>query len=278
MIKIGDYNTLRVVKSVDFGLYLEGDDGQEILLPSRYVPDGVQPDDMLRVFIYNDSEDRLIATTETPYVRVGEFAYLQVSQVNDTGVFIDWGLSKDLLLPFSQQKMQMRRGGIYLVYVYLDDASHRVVASAKVDRFLGNVLPDYAPGQEVECLVTGATEIGYSVIVENRHRGMIYRNETFRNIEVEETLRAHVLRIRPDGKIDLRLGGQAHDRVASLSDSIMATLRAAGGHIALCDNSSPDDIRAMFACSKKDFKKALGTLYRERRINILDDGIELATR
>lgn len=276
MVKIGQFNKLPVAKEVDFGVYLDGGAGIEILLPARFVPEGTAVGDILDVFIYKDSEDRVIATTDVPYAKVGEFAYLQVSQVNDIGAFLDWGiLGKDLLVPYSQQKSKMRPGGVYLVYVYLDDASGRIAASAKVEHFLGNTIPEYTPGQEVECLVTGETPIGYSVIVDNLHRGMIYSNETFRPLEEQETLRAHVRHVRPDGKIDLRIGGNARERVGSLSDSILATLRASGGRIAVSDKSSPDEIRCHFRCSKKDFKKALGALYKEQRIRILPDSVEL---
>ena len=276
MIKIGQFNTLKIAKTVDFGVYLDGGDGQEILLPARFVPEGVAPGDEVEVFIYKDSEDRIIATTDVPYAKVGEFAYLQVSQVNDTGAFLDWGiLGKDLLVPYSQQKSRMRAGGVYLVYVYLDDASGRIVASAKVERFLGNTVPEYRPGAEVECLVTGETPIGYTVIVDNLHRGMIYSNELFRPLEEQETVRAHVKRVRPDGKIDLRVGGAAKERVGSLSDSILNTLRANGGRMAVTDKSSPDEIRAHFRCSKKDFKKAVGALYKARLIGLSADAIEL---
>ena len=276
MVKIGQFNKLPVAKEVDFGVYLDGGAGIEILLPARFVPEGTAVGDILDVFIYKDSEDRVIATTDVPYAKVGEFAYLQVSQVNDIGAFLDWGiLGKDLLVPYSQQKSKMRPGGVYLVYVYLDDASGRIAASAKVEHFLGNTIPEYTPGQEVECLVTGETPIGYSVIVDNLHRGMIYSNETFRPLEEQETLRAHVRHVRPDGKIDLRIGGNARERVGSLSDSILATLRASGGRMTVSDKSSPDEIRCHFRCSKKDFKKSLGALYKEQRIRILPDSVEL---
>ncbi|MDE6497664.1 MAG: GntR family transcriptional regulator [Muribaculaceae bacterium] len=268
-LKIGRFNRLKVVKTVDFGVYLDGGKGREILLPQRFVPEGTQPGDEVDVFIYTDSEDRLIATTDVPYAQVGDFAYLQVSQVNAAGAFLDWGiLGKDLLVPFSQQRSRMRQGGVYLVYVYLDDASGRVVASAKTERFLGNTFPEYKEGDEVECLVTGETPIGYSVIVDNLHRGMIYTNETFRQLEEQETVRAHVHRVRPDGKIDLRIGGAARERVGGLAESILTTLKANGGRMALTDKSSPEEIKAMFRCSKKDFKKAVGALYKAHRIEL----------
>lgn len=279
MVKIGRFNTLAVVKTVDFGVYLDGGNSVEILLPARFVPEGTQPGDTVDVFIYKDSEDRIIATTDVPYVQVGEFAYLQVSQVNDTGAFMDWGiLGKDLLVPYSQQKSRMHAGGVYLVYVYLDEASGRIVASAKTERFLGNTLPEYKPGDEVDCLVTGETPIGYSVIVDNLHRGMIYANEVFRPLEEQETVRAYVKHVREDGKIDLRLGGDTRKRVGSLTESILLALRANGGSMAITDKASHEEIRAHFRCSKKDFKKAIGALYKARSIELRPDSIALAKK
>ena len=267
MLEIGKYNTLTVAREVDFGLYLATDDGREILLPRRYIPaDGAHVGSEIRVFVYNDSDDRLIATTETPYATVGEFAYLQVRDVNDTGAFLDWGLPKDLLVPYRQQRARMVRGGIYLVYVYLDDATKRIAASAKVEKFIGNVIPRYRHGEQVNCLVTEHTPIGYKVIVDNLHYGMIYENETFTPLELEQTVRAYVKAVRPDGKIDLTLSDRASNRVPDLAGRILVAARAAGGRLALSDNSSPEEIKTAFSCSKKDFKKALGMLYKEGRI------------
>jgi predicted RNA-binding protein (virulence factor B family) len=275
MVKIGKYNTLRVVKSLDFGVYLDGGDGLEILLPTRYVPEGLKVDDELNVFIYKDSEDRLIATTEHPYAEVGEFAYLQVNQVNQAGAFLDWGLPKDLLVPYSQQRSKMRQDGIYLVYVYLDDATKRIVATAKIEKYLGNVFPEYKVGQAVKCLVIEHTEIGYKVIVDNLHRGMIYHNEIFRPIEVEETITAYVKAVREDGKIDVTLSDKAVRRIDDLSERILNAIKTNGGKLAVTDKSSPDEIKSLFSCSKKDYKKALGHLYKEHIITITPDSIIL---
>jgi len=273
MIKLGKYQTLLVSHAVDFGVYLhEEGDSKEVLLPARYVPDGLNPGDSIEVFIYNDSEDRLVATTERPYATVGEFAFLEVKDVNDVGAFIDWGLiAKDLLVPYSEQRMKMRRGGIHLVYIYEDIATERIVASARIDRFLGNVFPDYKPGDKVNALVYEQTEIGYKVIVDNLHRGMIYSNEIYRPIELEENVKAFVKQVRPDGKIDLTLNDIAVRRTADLSEDILEYLRhpEAGS---VSDKSSPERIRMIFNCSKKDFKKAVGHLYRERKIAISVDG------
>jgi len=269
MIQLGKYQTLEVVRMVDFGAYLRADDDEkEILLPTRYLPEDSKPGDRLEVFVYNDSEDRLIATTEKPYATVGQFAFLSVSAVNDIGAFLDWGLPKDLLVPFGEQRVRMRRGGIYLVYIYVDDASGRIVASAKIEKFLGNVFPEYHPGQKVSALVIEHTPIGYKVIVDNLHRGIIYSNELYSPIEIEETVTAYVKQIRPDGKIDLSLPGAALDRTQTLADKIMSRLELNGGSIPLGDASSPEEIRRSFDCSKKDFKRALSYLYKRRRITL----------
>lgn len=277
MLEIGKYNTLSVAREVDFGYYLATDDGREILLPRKYAPADIAIGSPVKVFVYTDSDDRLIATTETPYATVGEFAYLQVSDVNATGAFLDWSITaKDLLVPFSQQKARMCRGGIYLVYVYLDDASKRVAASAKIEKYLDNALPDYRHGQPVEALVIEHTPIGYKVIVDNRHRGMIYNNEIYRPLELEQTVKAFVKSVRPDGKIDLTLSDSTGRRVMELSDRILQALAQNGGELRITDKSSPDEIKEAFACSKKDFKKALGHLYKECKILLGEDVIALA--
>lgn len=277
MLKIGQYNELTVVREVDFGFYLSTDDNREILLPRKYMPEDKGIGDTIRVFVYTDSEDRPIATTETPYATVGEFAFLQVKDVNATGAFVDWGLpGKDVLVPFSEQKSRMRQGGIYLVYLYLDHATQRVAASAKIEKHLGNTYPDYKTGDAVEALVVEHTPIGYRVIVDNRHWGMIYDNEIFRALELEETVKAFVKHVREDGKIDLSLSDKAKRRVGDLSGAILDALHAGGGSITITDASTPDEIKAAFGVSKKDFKKAVGHLYKEKKILLGEGKIVLA--
>lgn len=272
MIELGKYQNMEVRRIVDFGAYMgRDDDSAEVLLPGRYLPENSQVGDSFEVFVYKDSEDRPIATTERPYAIVGEFAFLSVNAVNDTGAFLDWGLPKDLLVPYSEQKVRMRRGGIYLVYIYVDHATGRIVASAKTERFLGNVIPDYKPGQKVTALVTEHTEIGYKVIVENLHRGIIYSNEIYRPIELEETVTAFVKQVRDDGKIDLTLNDIAVRRQAALADRILEFLDRPDA-VPVSDKSSPELIEMIFNCSKKDFKKAVGHLYRDRKIVITGDG------
>lgn len=272
MIKIGKYNKMKVVKLLDFGAYLvdcEGDDPREILLPLRYIPEGLQVDDTIDVFVYKDSEDRLIATTERPFAQVGEFAFLEVAEVNDTGAFLDWGLPKNLLVPYSEQKMKMKRGGIYPVYVYLDHATLRVVASAKLEKHLGNTIPEYKDGQEVAALVLNRTDLGYRCIVDNLHLGMIYSNELFRPVEIGEQCRAFVRRVREDGKLDLTLSPEIHERMDALSKRILDYLqRNTRPEAAISEKMDPEEIKARFACSKKDFKKAVGALYKARKIVI----------
>jgi hypothetical protein len=266
MIKIGQYNELRISRFVDFGAYVT-DETTEVLLPIRYLKESDVVGDVVRVFVYTDSEDRLVATTEIPFATVGEFAFLQVKQVNKIGAFMDWGLQKDLLVPYSEQKNKMQPGGTYLVYLYLDNNTKRVVASAKIERHLGNVFADYTPGDKVKVLVIAHTEIGYKVIVDNLHLGMVYDNEIFQPVEIGETLDAYVKHVREDGKIDLRLkASNTVKRISPLTDTILEML--AMGEFKLTDKSSPEDIKATLHCSKKDFKKAIGALYKEHKIAI----------
>ena len=276
MIQLGKYNSLKVVKFVDFGLYLDGGESGEILLPAKYISQMPQIGDEMEVFIYNDSEDRLIATTETPYATVGQFAFLRVSEVNNIGAFLQWGLAKELLVPFREQKARMRQGGTYLVYIYVDDASKRIVASAKIEKFIGNTIPEYVPGAKVRALVYGQSELGFRCIVDNLHSGLIYSNEVFRTVSPGEEIDAYVKRIREDGKIDLTISPVVTVRVERLASSILNRIRANAGRLNISDHSPAEQIQDMFKCSKKDFKKAIGQLYKQRAITIAPDHIALA--
>lgn len=271
MIKIGDNNILKINRFVDFGAYLsvpDGSDKNEVLLPKRYVDDEMQPGDEIKVFVYTDSEDRPVATTETPFATVGEFVFLQTVQVNRVGAFLDWGLQKNLLVPFKEQKIKMFPGGIYLVYIYLDHTTGRVVASAKIEKFLGNVMPEYKKGDKVKCLVISHAPIGYQVIVDNLHRGMIYSNEVYRPIEIGKHLEAYVKNVREeDGKIDLTLSAPGtRGRIEKIADMILENLKS--GKKILNEKSSAEEIAQEYQCSKKDFKKAIGLLYRNHQIDI----------
>lgn len=277
MLKIGKYNSLRVSHNVDFGAYLEDEEGNQVLLPARYIGSPLQPGDDIEVFVYKDSEDRPVATTEHPFAEVGEFAYLQVTQVNNTGAFLDWGLiGKELLVPYSEQKMKLSRGMVILVYVYLDDATKRVVASAKIEKFIGNHFPLYKIGDRVEALVYKRTELGYKAVVDNLFHGMIYENELYAPLEIGKRIPAFIKQIRDDGKIDLVLSGSNDGRVDALMDKIVKRLEEQPEcFLPISDSASPETIRATFQCSKKDFKKAIGHLYKQRRILITDGGIRL---
>lgn len=275
MINIGKYNRLRVARFVDFGAYLTDDSDNEVLLPARYVPADAAVGDEIEVFVYNDSEDRPVAVTEHPFACVGDFAFLQVAQVNKIGAFLDWGVPKHILVPFSEQRVRMEEGGIYPVYVYLDHLTKRVVASAKLEKFLGNVMPEYQPGDKVNALVWQHTPLGYKVIVDNLFQGMIYDNEVYAPLEIEQTVTAYVKAVRDDNKIDLTMGDKAANRVAGIADEIIDRLGRESGKLNLTDSSSPEDIKDAFRCSKKDFKKALGKLYKEHKIIITDDHIRM---
>ncbi len=275
MLQIGNYNTLRVVKLVSFGVYLDGGEGKEILLPTRYVPKGVKVDDEIQVFIYHDNEGRLIATTLRPKAVVGEFAFMRVKSVNDTGAFLDWGLMKDLLVPFKEQKMTMREGKWYLVYVHLDHLTGRIVASARIEKFLGNVPPVYQLNQEVDLLVADDTEIGYKVIVDNLHWGMIYHNQVFQRLERGEHLKGYVKEVREDDKLDISLQPLGYQKIDGISQRILNALQMKEGFLPVHDKSDPEEIYSLFRCSKKAFKQAIGSLYKQRLITIEKEGIRL---
>jgi predicted RNA-binding protein (virulence factor B family) len=275
MAKIGDYNELEVLREVSIGLFLDGEELGDILIPGRYVPEGVQSGDRLRVFIYNDSEDRLIATTEKPRACVGEFAFMRVISVNAMGAFLDWGLSKDLLVPFREQKERMDVGSSYIVYLYLDDVSQRIVASSRMRRFLDQEPPTYQEGEEVPIIITHRTPLGYNAIIKNAHQGILYTNEVFQPLEQGQKTKAYVKKIREDNKIDLSLQPQGFGKVDSLTGKIMLALRTSGGKLSLSDKSPPEEIYAKFGCSKKAFKMAIGTLYKERKITIEPQKIRL---
>ena len=275
MAEIGKLNTLRVVKEVDFGLYLDGGEHGEILIPKRYVPENCKPEDNIEVFIYLDSEDRIIATTEKPYIKVGEFAMLQVVAVNQIGAFLYWGLPKDLLVPFREQKQKMEEGKWYIVTAYLDPDSKRLVASAKIDKFLDNLPPDYEDGEEVDLLISGESDLGFNAIINSMHLGVLYKNEVFQPLKKGDKIKGYIKKIREDEKIDLILQKPGYQKVDDISMKIVDILKEHGGFIAITDKSDPDTIYNLFGVSKKTFKKAIGSLYKLRIISINDEGIKL---
>ncbi len=277
MINIGEFNELSVSRFVDFGCYLADADGDEVLLPKRYLNGDETVGDSLTVFVYNDSENRPVATTEKPTAVVGDFALMRVKAVNNIGAFLDWGLvAKDLLVPFREQRVDMKVGRSYIVHVYLDKATDRVVASAKLDRFIDSSKPNYYHRQKVDLLVTQRTEIGYKVIVDGRHWGMVYQSETYRNINIGDHLEGYVKHVRPDGKVDVTVEKIERMRVGDLSGTIIDYLKSHGGKMSVTDKSTPEEIRNVFNCSKKDFKKAIGQLYREHQVILEPDSVAIA--
>lgn len=275
MIKLGDYNRLKIIKEVDFGMYLDGGEAGEILLPTRYVPGHVAVGEELDVFLSLDQDERLIATTETPLARVGEFAWLEVSWVNEYGAFLNWGLMKDLFCPFREQKKKMEIGNHYLVYVYVDEQSFRIVASAKIERFLDKDFPPYQSGDAVSLLVQQKTELGFKVIVDNRFLGLVYQSQVFRPIHAGDHLTGYIQQVREDGKIDVSLQALGRKATLDFSETLLQYLQAHGGRCPLGDKSDAEDIKQAFQVSKKTFKRAVGDLYKRRLIIIENDGIKL---
>ena len=270
-MKIGEYNELRLNRTVDFGAYLIDEDTHEVLLPKRYLTPRMKVGDTIRVFVYNDSENRPVATTEEPKAVVGDFALMRVKAVNKVGAFLDWGLTaKDLLVPFGEQRVDMLAGRSYIVRVYLDQASGRIVASAKLGKFLNLTEPDYYHRERVEVLVVQRSDLGYRVIVNNAHWGQIYQNETYQEVNIGDRLTAYVKQVRPDGKVDVTLAKIEKARVDDLAARIEQYLERHGGEMTITDKSSPEDIMAAFQCSKKDFKKALGLLYKQQKVTLGD--------
>ncbi len=275
MAEIGKMNRLPVVKEVDFGIYLNGENLGEILVPKRYVPEGTKPGDELDVFIYLDSEDRVIATTEKPLGMVGGFALLEVASVNQYGAFLKWGLPKDLFVPFREQKQRMEEGRKYLVYIYLDPESNRIAASSKIENYLDNIPVDYEEGEEVDLIIMHPTDLGYNAIIDNSHIGVLYKNEVFKPLHPGDRLKGFIKKVREDEKIDLCLQAPGFEKIEGLAGDILAELKKCGGYLPLTDKSAPEEIYKRFHISKKNFKMAIGTLYKKRLIKLEDKGIRL---
>jgi len=272
---IGKFNKLKVVKDLDFGLYLEGADLGEILLPRRYVPDGCTIDDEVDVFLYFDSSDRIIATTETPYASVGEFAFLHVKTVDEFGAFLDWGLMKDLLVPFREQKVTLTKGRSCVVYVFYDEKSNRIAASAKVEKYLNRTPPEYTIGQEVDLLIWKVTDLGYKVIINHAHHGVLYANEVFQELAVGQKMKGFIRKVRDDLKIDVGLFATGYANVKQHSDVIINYLEQQGGYAGIHDKTAAETIYSLFGISKKTFKKVISDLYRQRLISLEKEGIRL---
>lgn len=277
MAEVGKHNTLKVIKELDFGMYLDGGDLGEILLPVRYIPQDCKVGDMVDVFIYLDSEDRIIATTEKPLAVVGDFALLQVVQVNSMGAFLDWGLMKDLFLPFSEQRLKVEEGDWCMVHVFIDQHTNRIVASAKVEEYLDLTPHEFKVGDEVDVVLYTKTDLGYKAIINNKYTGMVYNKDVFRKQERGKVIKAYIKQVRDDKKIDLILDKPGREKVDEISTQILEKLKQHDGFIPLMDKSPADDVYKMFGISKKTFKQAIGGLYKARLITLEEDGIKLIT-
>lgn len=275
MVEIGKVNTLEVVRETDNGFYLDGRELGEILMPRKFITEEVRSQGWADVFVYNDSEDRLVATTEKPFAMVGEFAFLKVVATSNFGAFLDWGLPKDLLVPFREQKAKMVEGGKYLVYLFLDVLTKRIAASAKIDKFLDNTPPEYEPGDEVQLMIAEETDLGFKAIINNLHWGMLYNNQLYQKLTPGLKIPGYINKVRDDEKIDLLLEKPGYEKVDAISQKILDELKQNRGFMAVSDHTSPDMINALFGISKKNFKKAIGSLYKKRMITFDSDGIRL---
>lgn len=275
MVRIGADNQLKVIKIVDFGVYLDGGDLGEILLPNKSVPAGVEVDDELEVFIYLDSEDRVIATTQKPYAKVGEFANLEVVAVNKVGAFLDWGLEKDLLVPFSEQKRKLEVGKRYIVFIYIDRVDRRITASAKIDKFLDQVPARYNKSEQVNLMIAGRTDLGFKAIINNTHWGVIYKDDVFEFLSIGSQKLGFIKQVREDGKIDLTLTKPAGEQRDELSERVLNELKKLDGYLPISDKSAPEVIYKKFRVSKRIYKQTIGGLMKQGLITIEPQGIRL---
>lgn len=276
MFAIGEINTLRILRSTSVGLYLGDKDGNDVLLPNKYVSEDFKIDDLIDVFVYKDYEQRWVATTLTPFAKIHEFAYLRVRDVSQHGAFLEWGLEKDLFVPFREQRIKMESGRRYVVYIYQDEETQRLVASTKLNRFLSNEELSVAPGDKVNLLVMETTPLGYNVIINQRHKGLVYHNEIFQEIEVGDRLEGYIKLIRSeDNGIDVSLQPKGVKRLESGAQQILDVLKKSKGFLALHDKSEPSEIMRILNMSKKNFKNSVGILYKQRIISLEADGIRM---
>lgn len=275
MIELGRINKLEVLRDTSVGLFLGDDEDNDVLLPNKYVPESYEVGDFINVFCYLDYDERPIATTLEPYIMLGEFRLLQVAEVNEYGAFMQWGLEKHLLVPFREQRVKMIEGQWYVVHCYLDERSGRLVASNKLDKFLNNDNLQLKEWEEVDLVVTRQTDLGWEVIVNEKHKGLVYFNEVFKSINIGDVILGCVKTIRKDGKIDISLQPLGTRVLEPAANKIYEVLKAKGGFLALHDKSTPEAIRDTMQMSKKTFKKGLGTLYKARKITLEKDGITL---
>jgi len=274
MIQIGKYNTLKIVRDTSVGLFLS-DGEKDVLLPNKYVPKTFEIGDELNVFVYLDHEERLTATTLKPYIKLDEFAYLKVNYINQYGAFLDWGLEKDLFVPFKEQARKMEEGKRYLVYAYLDEQTDRLVASSKSNQFLETENIELEPNQEVDLIVSHITELGINVIINSKYKGLLYKDEVYDNLSPGKKIKGYIKAIRPDKKIDVSLTKTGVEAIDDSAQVVLDELKASKGFLRLTDNSHPEEIKTVLKMSKKAFKKAIGNLYKQKIITIQEDGIYL---
>tara|TARA_R110002072_G_scaffold275142_1_gene436232 strand:- start:3324 stop:4187 length:864 start_codon:yes stop_codon:yes gene_type:complete len=275
MIKIGEYNDLDIIRETPQGIYLGDSEGNEILLPNKYIPEEFKIWDTLNVFVYLDHEERPVATTLKPYITLNEFAYLRCMVVNEIGAFMDWGLEKQLFVPFKEQARPMKEGSWYIVYLYMDEKTNRLVGTSKTRKFLTNEQVSVKKFDKVDILVTHLTEKGANVIINQKHEGLIYIENIFEDIRTGDQMEAYIKKVRDDGKIDVVIQPEGYKSIEPNAEFIYEELKAAGGFLPLHDKSTPEDIKNQLGLSKKLFKKAIGALYRDKMIAIKEDGIEM---
>ncbi|MEM6736146.1 MAG: S1-like domain-containing RNA-binding protein [Bacteroidota bacterium] len=270
---IGHYHTLKINRITQPGAYLTDGD-EEVLLPTKYVPIGVRKGEELSVFVYRDSEDRIISTTKHPHATVNQFAFLKVKDVTPVGAFLDWGIDKDLLVPFRKQKVKLQKGFRALVYLYLDERTDRVVATAKVAKHLKRKMT-LKKGAIVNLLITNSTDLGVNVIVENGYKGLIYQNDLFHDVLEGDRMKGFVKQIRPDGKLDISLRKDGLENLELGAKQILEEIKKRGGFLSLNDQSDPEEIQSVLQMSKKNFKRSIGILYKKKLINLENQGIML---
>jgi len=277
-MQIGIYNTLTILRFTSVGAYLGDENDNDVLLPNKYLTDDLEIDQEIEVFLYKDSEDRPVATTETPKITLHSFAYLQVKSVDSIGAFLDWGLEKDLFVPFKEQKSKMKEGGNYLVYLYLDEQTDRLVATAKIERYIEKETIDLEVGQEVQLLIAEKTDLGQKVLVEQKYSGLIFNNKITQQLFPGDHAKGYVENIREDGKIDISLDQLGFEKFDEHTDKVLSYLNENNSRMFLTDKSDPEEIRMMLGMSKKSFKKALGNLYKKKIVELHDDRVELLNK
>ena len=278
MIRLGKTNTLTILRQTTPGMFLGDDENEVVLLPNKYIEPNFEVGQQIDVFVYRDSEDRLIATRLKPYAEVGQFAYLNVSEVSKVGAFLDWGLEKDLFVPFKEQKQKMFEGYSYVVYIYIDEVTERIVASSKINKFISNEILTVNQGDEVDLLIYNETNLGFTCIINGSHKGLIYHNDVFTDLSIGDSTKGYVKLIREGNLIDLSLQNIGFKHVLSSTEKILEYLMTHDGYLGLTDKSSPDLIERRFDMSKSTFKKSIGILYRQRKVTLHDDSVRLVTK